>query len=330
MLANIFIALVWFVIKISLYILCASLRFTWAIIKWEGRAIKNSFNNYPIGFFSFFFHFMVFWIVFAWGEYSGNKFLCRLYTLGLCKDGEAWVEFMLKPLESVFLITDVGMESEIIYWVGMFAILFFLIPLMFIFCQTVVFLFPVLYSILTQIILGIPLRGLVLRWREKREEKEYKKYIKLEQKKILNNSSFHTSREERDEVEKERFEQNGMQLESYTFDTKQKTKYRDLDENYEKVKKKIDDRTFQLYHVHKQLNEKKGKNATIEKLYAHTVEVHNDMQEVYLEAVETICFTNNMSEINRCYADLKKELSIVRNAQISLTEEIKKVYGIQV
>ena len=320
---NGFVVIVVYIFKAVLYMLVASLHLAWGMLKWEGRAIKNSFKNYPIGFISFFIHFIGFWIVFGWGNSVGNELVCRLYTLGLVKDAGTFSKIAFMPMELIVELTL--MESVIMQLIGGVLMMFLWIPAFILVFQIWLFLFPIIYAILTQMILGIPFRGFILRWRRRREEKENRKL----KKRLMKSRTTQSNNYNNSNMQKS-IATGGNEEETYVFPAEQRTKYRDLDENFEKVKKRIDDRTFRLYHAHEELVAKKGKNAALEKIYQQTIDSHNDMQEVYMEAVETICYTNNQDEIKRCYTELKKELTIVRNAQISLTEAIKKVYGIQV
>ena len=76
--------------------------------------------------------------------------------------------------------------------------------------------------------------------------------------------------------------------------------------------------------------EKRGKNESLEKMYEQTISMHNEMQQVYKTAYDTVCFTNDYEAIQECYAELKKEMIRVKNAQTNLAEAMKKVYGVQV
>lgn len=329
---NLFMVLIFYILKFSLYIFGASIVLTWKILKLESRGIKNSFKRYPIVFFSFFFH-IIGWIVFmGLGEFYREEIFCRLYTLGLCGDVNDYAKLVMYPMEIFSGIMPEYGSSEIMIWIMPFLLLLLMLPAMVIFFQSIFLLFPLVYAILTQVILGIPLNAFVSRWRNKHD-----RYVKDE-------SLYSSSRRKQGQFERineEAYVENeyqretvgnqyGMQMETYTISSQKKTRYRELDPTYDKVKQQITDRTFEIYHAYQQLIAQWGKNEKLDRLYQQTIEANNDMQQVYMEAVEIICYTNNQPEIKRAYDDLKKELIIVKNSQTNLTEEIKRVYGVKV
>lgn len=323
---QLFTAIMIYMIKIAFYVLIGSFRLAWKLLKWEGRAIRVSFRKYPIGFISFFLHFIGFWMTIACAEGLHSEFLFRIYTMGLCSNMDEYAKITLMPME---LLMFSNTESNIMVFIGVFVVLLFAVPVFILVIEAMVFLFPILYAILTQLILGIPFRAFVMRWREKHDspiwEEEYDVYENTQDREIdrktYESANVVTQRNSNISVD----ESSG--LVSVTFREDRGPKYREFDESYNNVKKRIDDRTQQLFQIHEQLIKKKGTNKSLERMFEETMTMHNEMHFMYKRAYNTVCYTNDHEAMQKCYAELKKEMIRVRNAQANLTDEFKKVYG---
>lgn len=344
---QIFVVYVFYVIKWALKALFSSFKLAWGLLKWEGYLITASYRRYPIGFFAFFIHFVGFWLTAGYAEFYHKNYLMKLYTLGIFDDLGDYGNSVVKIFDLLACIVPETSNSnglDEVIWetiLAIVAMLFFIwlmIPVVVIFLNLLFFSFPIIHAILTQLILGIPFRGFVLRWREKHdkdlwEEDEYEEYEDVHsnrQNTIYKEAQVSSARNNNIQIGSDTTTEDGLKLSSVTIKEDKGPQYREFDETYHNVKKRIDDYTFKLYHVHEQLIEKRGKNDSLEKMYAQTISMHNEMQQVYKKAYDTVCFTNDYEAIKECYAELKKEMIRVKNAQANLAEAMKKVYGVQV
>ena len=321
--------------KITFYIFAISFKLLWSLLKWEGRVIKTSFRRYPIGFISFFFHFFGFWAMMILAKGLNSEFIFRICTLGLCKDIDSYMNVVGFPL---VWLTSIDFNSTLKAFIVTIAMAFLMIPGVVVVIESTFILFPVLYAIFTQLILGIPFRSFVIRWREKHDRVLWEEDYCEAEEKVYNSGQcvVHTKTSTSNantsniRIGPDTVTEDGVRLSSVVIKGDKGPQYREFDETYHNVKKRIDDYTFKLYHVHEQLVEKCEKNEALEKMYAQTVSMHNEMQQVYKRAYDTVCFTNDQEAIKECYAELKKEMIRVKNAQANLTEAIKRVYGVQV
>lgn len=330
--AQIFIYIVVKLMQVMLTVLLASVRLAWKIIKGEFYLTKECFRKYPIGFFSFFIHFIGFLMAAGMSFYPNGSIFLRLYTLGIFGDMDDYGDFVSLPLDWLFsLIPSSGDDNVILGLIGYFIMMWLLLSVTLLVVEALFLLFPIIYAALTQLILGVPFKGFVNRWRNKRNEKYLRKVEKKSQANQVSDfvsvpattpsASLASSQPE--------IVDEGVGKISVTFQRRFNRPYiRDMEESYMKAIERTTERTVTLEQVREALIKKSGERKSVEYLYKRTFELHYELVDVYDETLEIICCSTDMQEVNQAYVELKRAIMLLKNSQADLTNEMKKAYGI--
>ena len=174
-----------YLIQLGIMVLLFSFKLAWKLIKYEFYWIRMGFKRYPFAFFSFFLHFIGYWLALGLAEAENITWLLKFYTFGLVSNGQDALTLSIWPLTFPFdWMTKMPSDSGFFAFVGivfMLALFVVWVPFLILAFESLLFLIPLIHAILTQLILGLIFRPYLLKWRQWRTNKFFEKVHKRSQ-----------------------------------------------------------------------------------------------------------------------------------------------------